>query len=218
MALGINWLGHSCFLIRLSNGKRIVMDPYDPSIGPLPAELTADFVTMSHQHFDHNYLKGVKGKYSTVQSGGMHEFEGFRVTGIPSWHDEQMGAQRGPNMIYILESEGIKVCHLGDLGVIPSKDELLRLEGIDMLLIPIGGTYTIDPKAADKLISIIKPRIIMPMHYSMQPGIKRLLPLSDFLEGKENVQYAKPGEYMLDKTELNGPYPKYLVLTPNLTN
>lgn len=216
MSLGINWLGHSCFLIRTSGGKRIVMDPYDTSIGTLPAELTADVVTVSHQHFDHNYVKGIKGRYSLVQSGGLHEFEGFRITGVPSWHDDQMGAKRGPNMVYILESEGIKVCHLGDLGVIPSKDELLRLEGVDMMLTPIGGTYTIDPAAADRLISIVKPRIVMPMHYSMEPGIKRLLPLTDFLDGKDNVQRAEPGEFRLEKSAIAGPYPKYLVLKPNL--
>ncbi len=216
MAMQVTWLGHSCFLVKASNGKRIVMDPYNQKVGMLPQELTADVVTVSHHHFDHDYIQAVKGRPVVVDKAGRHEFDGFRVTGIPSWHDDQMGAKRGPNMIFIVESEGIRLCHLGDLGVIPSKDELLRLEGIDMLLIPIGGTFTIDPKEADKLVSTIKPKIVMPMHYSMEPGFPALRPLSDFTDGKQGVVEHGAREYRLEKQRADGAYPVYLILSPVL--
>lgn len=216
MSMDVTWLGHSCFLVRTANGKRIVMDPYNQKVGVLPLDLAADVVTVSHHHFDHDYVQAVKGRPVVVDKAGRQEFEGFKVTGIPSWHDDQMGAKRGPNIIFIVESEGIRLCHLGDLGVIPSKDELLRLEGIDMLLIPIGGTYTIDPEAADKLVSIIKPKIVMPMHYSMEPGFPALRPLSDFTGGKQGVVHHGARAFQLGKQRADEASPTYLILSPVL--
>lgn len=216
MPIHVTWLGHSCFSVRTSAGKIIIMDPYDASVGSLPDDLEADVLTISHHHFDHDNAKAVKGRPVIVDKPGRHEFDGFSITGISSWHDDQMGALRGPNLIFLLESEGIRLCHLGDLGAMPSRDELLRLEGIDMILIPVGGTYTIGPSEADKLISAIKPKIVMPMHYSMEPGIKKLLPLSAFLEGKQGAVRHGAREYELAKQGPQGSYPTYLVLEPVL--
>ena len=213
MAVRLTWLGHSSFLLKAGDGTRIVIDPYDPSVGTLPCDLAAEIVTVSHQHFDHNYLKGVKGKFSLVDTAGHHKIVNISINGIMSWHDDQMGAKRGANIINIFEIDGLRICHLGDLGDVPSKDELLRMGNLDYLLIPVGGTYTLDPAGADRLIKLIMPRVVVPMHYGMKPGIERLLPLSAFLEGKEGVTYAQPGEVELQKPA-TGDRTSYLVLSP----
>lgn len=213
MSLQIRWFGHSCFQLITSAGTKIVMDPYDPSVGSLPADLTADVVLMSHQHFDHNYVKAVKGKFIAVDAPGPRRIADVNITGIPSWHDDQMGTKRGFNIIFLMETDGIRLCHLGDLGTVPSKDELLGLTDIDYLLTPVGGTYTIDPAAADKLITTIMPRVVIPMHYGMKPGIAKLLPLSAFIDGKSEVQYADASPYKLGKPGKNQAC-QYLVLKP----
>lgn len=213
MAVRLTWLGHSSFLLIAGDGTRIVIDPYDPSVGTLPGDLAAEIVTVSHQHFDHNYLKGVKGKFSLVDTAGHHKIGNISINGIMSWHDDQMGAKRGANIINIFEIDGLRICHLGDLGDVPSKDELLRMGNLDYLLIPVGGTYTLDPAGADRLIKLIKPKVVVPMHYGMKPGIERLLPLSAFLDGKLDVTYAEPGEVELIKPAA-GESPSYLVLMP----
>lgn len=214
MSVSLTWFGHSSFLLKAGDGTRIVIDPYDPSVGILPGGLTADIVTVSHQHFDHNYLKGVKGKYSLVDTAGHHKIGNIMINGLMSWHDDQMGAKRGANIMNIFEVDGLRICHLGDLGDVPSKDELLRMGNIDYLLIPVGGTYTLDPAGADKLIKLIKPKVAVPMHYGMKPGIERLLPLSAFLDGKDDITYAQPGEVELQKP-IQGEKTSYLVLKPN---
>lgn len=213
MAVRLTWLGHSSFLLKAGDGTRIVIDPYDPSVGTLPGDLAAEIVTVSHQHFDHNYLKGVKGKFSLVDTAGHHKIGNISINGIMSWHDDQMGAKRGANIINIFEIDGLRICHLGDLGDVPSKDELLRMGNLDYLLIPVGGTYTLDPAGADRLIKLIKPKVVVPMHYGMKPGIERLLPLSAFLDGKLDVTYAEPGEVELIRPAA-GDLPSYLVLMP----
>lgn len=213
MAVRLTWLGHSSFLLIAGDGTRIVIDPYDPSVGTLPGDLAAEIVTVSHQHFDHNYLKGVKGKFSLVDTAGHHKIGNISINGIMSWHDDQMGAKRGANIINIFEIDGLRICHLGDLGDVPSKDELLRMGNLDYLLIPVGGTYTLDPAGADRLIKLIKPKVVVPMHYGMKPGIERLLPLSAFLDGKLDVTYAEPGEVELIRPAA-GDLPSYLVLMP----
>jgi len=213
VAVRLTWLGHSSFLLIAGDGTRIVIDPYDPSVGTLPGDLAAEIVTVSHQHFDHNYLKGVKGKFSLVDTAGHHKIGNISINGIMSWHDDQMGAKRGANIINIFEIDGLRICHLGDLGDVPSKDELLRMGNLDYLLIPVGGTYTLDPAGADRLIKLIKPKVVVPMHYGMKPGIERLLPLSAFLDGKLDVTYAEPGEVELIRPAA-GDLPSYLVLMP----
>ncbi|HOA14857.1 MAG TPA: MBL fold metallo-hydrolase [Bacillota bacterium] len=213
MGVRLTWLGHSCFVLKASDGTRVVMDPYDPTVGTLPGDLAAEIVTVSHQHFDHNYLKGVRGRYSLVDTAGHRKIGEIAINGIMSWHDDQMGAKRGSNIINIFEVDGLRICHLGDLGDVPSKDELLRMGNLDYLLIPVGGTYTLDPAGADRLIKLIRPRVAVPMHYGMKPGIERLLPLSAFLEGKERITYAEPGEVELKKPAA-AEGTSYLVMSP----
>lgn len=210
----VRWFGHSCFQLRTEDGVRIVTDPYDPTVGTLPADLTADIVTVSHQHFDHNYVTAVKGRYEMFTGPGAHEAAGVKVTGIHSWHDEQMGAKRGPNTIFVIEADGLRICHMGDLGAIPGKEELLSLQDLDYVMVPVGGTYTLDPQGADRLISMIGPRVVIPMHYGMKPGLDKLIPVARFIEGKDDVIHAASVEYTMVKPVKKAGRPAYLLLKP----
>jgi len=210
----VRWFGHSCFRLTTGSGVRIVTDPYDPTVGTLPADLAADIVTVSHQHFDHNYTAAVKGKYETFTGPGAHRVGEVKVTGIHSWHDEQMGAKRGPNTIFVIEADGLRICHMGDLGAIPGKEELTELGDMDYVMVPVGGTYTLDPSGADRLIGLIDPKVVVPMHYGMRPGLEKLMPVSRFIEGKDNVIHAAPGEHDMEKPAKKPGRPAYLLLRP----
>ena len=153
----ITWYGHSCFLVETAEGSA-VLDPYAPGSVPgltLPP-LEADLVLCSHEHRDHGYRQGVRltGRTPAV-----------RVETLSTWHDERGGALRGPNTVHVLEAEGLRLAHLGDLGHRLSPEQLRALGRVDILLIPVGGYYTIGPDTAAALARDIAPKITVPMHY-----------------------------------------------------
>jgi len=162
----IYWLGQSCFKIK-SKEITLITDPYSPEIGLKMPKLEADIVTISHNHFDHNYLKGVSGEPFVVDGPGEYEFKGVNINGILSYHDEKKGEERGYNTIYLIEMEGLRICHLGDLGHILSDKIIDQLDGVDILMIPVGGFYTINAQKASAVINQINPKIIIPMHYKI---------------------------------------------------
>lgn len=164
-SLKIQWLGHASFIITLSDGKKIMTDPVDPKVGYPKPGLAADVVTVSHQHFDHNAVKTVVGKPNIVQKEGLSSIGDIKITGIPSFHDNSKGSQRGRNTIFVIEAEGLRVCHLGDLGHVLDADQVVQIGSVDILLVPVGGFYTIDASEAVKVVGQIKPKIIVPMHY-----------------------------------------------------
>ncbi len=161
----INHLGHSCFKITGKN-LTVVTDPYDhPKIGKKMPKVEAAVVTVSHQHKDHNYKEGVKGDFLLLDSPGEYEVKESFFQGIDSYHDDSKGEERGHNTIFTMEIDGISICHLGDLGTDLDNEQLEKVDGIDILMIPVGGTYTIDSKIAVKVINNIGPKIVIPMHY-----------------------------------------------------
>ncbi len=167
----IYWAGQSCFQISVSNGKDhsadIVIDPFNEKIGKLPS-LSADILLVTHDHPDHNNVKGVKGDPFLISGPGEYEVKEVFIQGIPSWHDDKEGKERGKNTIYIIEAEDIKFCHLGDLGQKQLTDEQLeKIDTVDILMVPVGGNYTIDSQEAQKVIQQIEPKIIIPMHYAL---------------------------------------------------
>jgi len=170
----ITWLGHSCFKIE-SDNTSLVTDPFDSETGiKLPRNLEASIVTVSHSHHDHANLDGVKGNPFVISAPGEYEIKGAFIYGIPSFHDTQEGKDRGLNIIYRIEiddQDDIKVAHLGDLGHKLSADDLEKLGEIDILMIPVGGKFTLDAKEATDLVNQIEPRIVIPMHYKT-PGLK----------------------------------------------
>ena len=164
----ITWQGHACFKIQDKTGTdsiTLMTDPYDKSVGLKLPNLEADIVTISHEHADHNNRAAFRGQPYIIDSVGEYDIKGVMIEGVKSFHDDKNGAERGDNIIYRIEMDGITICHLGDLGHVLDNKQLERLEGIDILLIPVGGKYTIDAKKAVEVISQIEPRIVIPMHY-----------------------------------------------------
>lgn len=163
----LKWLGHSCFQLTLANGGVLVTDPYDDSVGYPPLRVKADAALSSHGHFDHNCFDAVEGDPVIVNTPGVHEVCGARITGVPSFHDDARGAKRGQNLIFVIEAEGLKLVHLGDLGHLPDTEaQREALTGADVLLIPIGGHFTIDTPAAVQIIETYQPRCAVAMHFA----------------------------------------------------
>ena len=161
----LKWLGHSCFELTLPGGV-IVTDPYDDSVGYPHLRVKADAVLSSHDHFDHNHFEAVTGNPRILNAPGIHEVCGAKITAVPAFHDEARGAKRGENLIHLIEAEGLRVAHLGDLGHLPDTDEQkAALSNLDVMLIPIGGFYTIDTPAAVRIIEACKPRCAIAMHF-----------------------------------------------------
>jgi len=180
--LKISWLGHACFMIQTNNKKVIITDPFDDSVGYPKPRVTADLITVSHQHFDHNAVEMVSGKPRVIQTAGEHIIDGLKITGIPCYHDKAKGSLRGDNLIFIIEESDYRMCHLGDLGHIPDQKLLAEIGHVDVLLIPVGGLYTIDASEAKDVLSLINPRYAAPMHYKT-PYLKLpVSPVDNFLK------------------------------------
>jgi len=171
----ITWLGHSAFRLQgkgATDAVSIITDPYNgDKVGLKLPRLEADIVTISHDHEDHNNLAGVKGEPFVIRGAGEYEIKSVYIDGIHSFHDAEKGGKRGDNIMYRFDIEDISVAHLGDLGHELDDKQLERLEGTDILLIPVGGVFTIDAQKAVSVINQIEPRIVIPMHYKV-PGLK----------------------------------------------
>ncbi len=178
----IQWIGHSCFKIQnktTSDGVTLVTDPFDKKIGLKPPAFEADIVTISHKHFDHNNVKALRGKPYIIDTAGEYDIRGVSIQGIESYHDEKEGKEKGLNIIYRIEIDDISIAHLGDLGHTPDNKQLEVLQGTDILLIPVGGKFTIGAKKAAEVVAQIEPRIVIPMHYKT-PNLK--------VDGLDDVQ------------------------------
>lgn len=181
----ISWLGHSCFKIEAkANGDSvtIVIDPYEDSIGFKMPRVKADIALVTHEHFDHNAVELLKGEPLVIRGAGEYEAKKVVVYGVPTWHDASTGSERGANTCFRIDVEELSIVHFGDLGHTLTNAELELLEGADIIMVPVGGTYTIDAKQAGQLVSQIEPRIVIPMHYAT-PGLKfELDPVEKFLK------------------------------------
>lgn len=178
----IKYLGHASFLIKTKQAK-IVTDPFDPKkLGMKFPRVEADIVTVSHQHFDHNQIDLVKDrdqeKKLIIDLPGEFEKKDVKITGFLSYHDDKQGEVRGENILYRIEADGLSVLHCGDLGFVPDDGFVDLLGVIDILMVPVGGVYTIDSKQAFQLIKKVEPSIVIPMHY----GWENLAPVNDFLK------------------------------------
>jgi len=199
----IKYLGHATFMITSDTGVKIITDPYQTGPDLTYGEITesADIVTVSHRHLDHGNVAAVKGNPEVVSRAGRSEAKGIEVKGIASYHDEAGGSLRGNNIIFCFELDGIRVCHLGDLGHLLDDKQVKEMGSVDILLIPVGGYYTIDAQAATEVCSQLQPKVIIPMHYKTEKGIPDIAGVDEFLSGKVNVTRLdtsqvefKPGE------------------------
>lgn len=214
----IKWLGHSCFLLRADSGSTIVTDPYDPDyygdrLEYAYVDETADLVTVSHDHPDHGNIEAVRGDPIVLRSAGRREAAGFQVKGVASFHDTQAGAQRGDNVIFNITVDGIAVCHLGDLGESLSMEQVSDIGEVDVLLVPVGGTFTIDAAAATRVWQQISAPVTIPMHYRNEKCHFDIDGVDRFLAGKPAVERPGTSEIALAKDNLPAS-PKIIVLDP----
>lgn len=161
----IIFLGHSSFKLK---GKiaTLITDPFGPQIGFKFPKVEADIVTISHNHEDHNQAELVGGEPFVISGPGEYEVEGISVFGVSTFHDQKRGSERGQNTAYLIEMDGLRICHLGDLGHKLEDKQLEELNGVDILLIPAGGFYTIGPTEAAQVVSQLDPKIVIPMHFN----------------------------------------------------
>ena len=172
----IEYFGLSAFRLR-GKGVTVVTDPYGRDTGLKLPRLTAEIVTVSHDHFDHNFIEAVSGTAKrsrplVVAAPGEYEAEGVSIYGFPSWHDETLGAERGKNTVFAIYIDGVRVAHLGDLGHILTDKQVEAVGKVDVLLLPVGGMYTIGVKEAMKVIKSLSPSVVVPMHYKI-PGLAK---------------------------------------------
>lgn len=203
----IRYFGHSSFLLK-NKTTSVVTDPYSTdSVGlKFPKNITADIVTVSHDHPDHNHIANIEGTPFVISGPGEYEIKGISILGYSSFHDEEKGAKRGKNTIYKFEIDNISICHLGDLGCIPTNEEIEKLDGIDILLVPVGGFYTIDPEQAEKIIAEIEPSVVIPMHFGRTELDKKtfgdLKPLTEFLKVMGSIEVQPVPKLMMTKDKL----------------
>jgi L-ascorbate metabolism protein UlaG (beta-lactamase superfamily) len=199
----IRYLGHAAFAITSNKGIKIITDPYTPEPDLTYGEIneSADIVTVSHKHFDHNNVAAVKGNPVVVDQAGRSEAKGIEFRGVASYHDDAGGSLRGGNIIFCFEVDGVAVCHLGDLGHLLDDNQLKEIGEVDVLLIPVGGNFTIDGKAATEVCDQLKPKVIIPMHYKTEKVFFSISGVDGFLSGKANISRPdfsqaefKPGE------------------------
>lgn len=161
----IDWFGHACFRLR---GKEatVIIDPYSKEIGLHFPRPRADIVTVSHDHRGHNFAQGVKGEPKVLRGPGEYEIKNIFVTGVATAHDKKGGKDRGANTVFVFDLDGLTVCHLGDLGHIPTQPQTEALGNVNILLVPVGGISTIGASDAAEIISALEPQIVIPMHYA----------------------------------------------------
>ncbi len=195
----LRWLGHACFVLQAPQ-TTIVFDPFPSNqVGYKPFKVRADLVLISHHHFDHDFIRGVQGKPKVIDTPGEHKVGPVHIVGFKTSH----GDGRGSNTVFVVEVAGLRIAHCGDLGVLPSDAELKRWGHVDVLLVPVGGYYTIDADQAWQLVQRLKPSVVIPMHYGHpQSKIRELAPLETFLKGKRSVRRFSGNSLSLDKKAL----------------
>jgi len=161
----IEYVGHSCFYIKNKEGVRIIIDPYDNSIGLAPVSREADILLVTHHHYDHDYVDGVRGRYTLIDKPGDYCEQNVVIKGVELPHDASGGSERGKVVAYVIETDGIRILHMGDVGDIPCDDFFASVGKPDILMIPVGGFYTINASQAVQIMERLDANITIPMHY-----------------------------------------------------
>ena len=162
----IQWNGHSEFLLESADGYRVLTDPFDDHVGYPMKCVRAEAVTVSHGHGDHSYTQKVEGSPMILDTAGATRLSpGVSVAAIEADHDDAQGTKRGKTLLTVIQMDGLKIAHLGDLGTAPNEAQLRFLREVDILLIPVGGFYTIDAAQAADIVRALSPRVTIPMHY-----------------------------------------------------
>ena len=211
----IKWLGHASFMITSAAGTKIITDPYvvDERLTYGEIKESADIITVSHEHGDHSNVAAVKGNPEVVK--GTAEVKGIEFKAISTCHDNSGGSQRGKNIIFCFGVDGVGVCHLGDLGHPLSDKQVAEMGNVDILLLPVGGLYTIDAEVATQVCDRLKPRVVIPMHFRNDKCRFPIDGVDKFLKGKKNVSHLDANEAEFKPGELPA-ITKIVVLKPAL--
>ncbi len=209
----IRYLGHSSFALTESTGTTVVTDPYG-NVGFRLPPVEANAVTVSHSHYDHNNVGGVLGKPVVIDKEGQYEIGGVEITAIKSVHDNENGARRGENLIFKFRMDGLDICHLGDLGEECSSSLIETLLPVQVLLIPVGGKYTIDAEMAKEYVDRIMPSIVIPMHYKTKGLTLDIDKPDDFLDlfEDEEVEYVEDNEIELLRDDISQESTKIILM------
>ncbi|MFZ2470489.1 MAG: MBL fold metallo-hydrolase [Methanothrix sp.] len=196
------WMGHSCFLLKSEDGHSLLLDPFHESdVGYAMPITEVDIVIISHDHMDHNNVDAAGSKAEVIFGPGEYICHGMQIRGIKSYHDAQRGTERGTNTIFCFTLDGIRICHLGDLGHTLSQTQVKTIGPVDLLFLPVGGRYTIDAVGANEVMRQLHPAVAVPMHYRTGALGFELEPVDDFLKDKGPV---KPQERLkLAKEDLS---------------
>jgi L-ascorbate metabolism protein UlaG (beta-lactamase superfamily) len=199
--LDINWLGHSCFRIK-SKEAVIVTDPCNPASGYSLSKLKADIVTSSHNHPGHSYFEALEPGFREISGPGEYELKNIFITGLATYHDNEKGNARGKNTVFLIEVDGLTVCHLGDIGHTPASDLEEELGDIGVLLIPVGGLNTIDSNIATEIVRNLAPKIVIPMHYKTAVVSRDLDPVDKFLKKLGIKEVVSQPKLVINKSTL----------------
>lgn len=204
----IKYFGHASFLVTTDNGTRIITDPYEPgsfdgAVMYRPIGEEADIVLVSHGHPDHNHTASVGGNPQVVDESGANNVKGIPILGVPTYHDTSGGSERGSNIIFRFEADGLVLCHLGDIGHTLDDETTRQLKPVDILMMPVGGFFTIGSSEADSLINSLMPGLVIPMHFKTEGVDFPIAPVNDFLSGRKEVLWEEGSE--IDVTAGNLP-------------
>ena len=197
----IVWLGHSCFKIR-GREAVIVTDPFDKTLGYPVKKLTASIVTVSHPHPQHSFVDGVAGDPRVIRKPGEYEIANVFIYGIAAFHDDSKGEKRGKNTVYLIQIEDVNICHLGDLGHVPTAEQVEQISNADILMVPVGGNTTIGPAGAVETISLVQPKLVIPMHFKTDAVNLELEPLEGFLKQMGLKEVASQPKLNVSKSSL----------------
>ncbi len=211
----IKYLGHASFMITSDTGTKIITDPFKAGESMTYGEIqeSADIVIVSHDHSDHNNVAAVRGNPEVLR--GSAKIKGIEFKGIPGYHDDAGGKKRGTITMFCFEVDGIRVCHLSDLGHRLTNEQIAQLGKVDILLVPVGGYFTIDARAATEVCNQIKPRVIIPMHWNYKWSFPEIASVDKFLQEKTDVSRPDASEVEFRPGELTSST-QVMVLTPAL--
>jgi len=207
-AVQVQWFGQSFFQLTAANGLRVVVDPFDNTFFnyPIPKGLTADVVLVTHEHADHNNVRIIAGSPLVLRSQkgvGKFNFRGTAFVGTAAFHDEAQGAERGRDTVYSFELDGVRFCHPGDLGHLLSDEQIKSIGPVDVLLVPVGGHFTLGVAKLDRLVAQLNPRVVVPMHFKTRytPNLP-IASVEDYLRGKSNVKRLGSASFAVSKSAL----------------
>lgn len=194
----LRWIGHACFCLTAEDGTVVITDPYDEGVGIEMLPLEADLITMSHEHHDHNETRMIVGEPHIVHGTQEAAVGGVTARAVASFHDDARGEKRGPNAIRIFDIDGLKVVHMGDQGCMPDEDVLAALLDADVMMIPAGGTYTVDAQGAKAILSRARPKCVIPMHVKTAHCGYPIAPVTEFLRamGARDARAVREADFV----------------------